>query len=201
MKGRYDYSDHELREIELMTRKAIPLPRVVLKKSTLEADFGGVDATYTVNGKCAIQLRCRFDRPAYAADIDVSFRETEPAMIRAGTYAPLLLVIWLRDGYAVAGKLIDVYRMAGTIDPPLERREVRPNRRGPTGYMLVDVAELHATRSLLRNGDRDGWTASRLGGNEDTLRIVENGTIHQTSNGAPTDEPPPPAPSDLDDFA
>lgn len=196
---RYEYTDHELMEIEHMARMAIPLPRAVLKKATLQDDFGGVDALYTINGKCPLQIRCRFDRPAYAADMDISLRETEPSMIRRGTYAPLFLVVWLRKGYAVAGKLIDVYRMADGVNPPLEHREVHPNRT-PPGYILVDVSELHDTRSLLRLGDRDGWAAARLGGNEDTLRIVErahNGRVHDTSHGAPTDEPPPPDLGDL----
>jgi hypothetical protein len=171
MKG-YEYSEHELKEIDHMARMAIPLPRVVLQKAPLQADFGGVDAVWMINGRCPLQIRCRFDRPAYAPERDISFRETEPAMIRRETYAPLFLVVWLRDEYAVQGKLVDVYRMAERIDPPLEQREVRPNRDGGPGYILVNISELVDTRSLLRNGDRNGWVPFRTGGDVDAQRII-----------------------------
>jgi hypothetical protein len=172
----YEYADWVVREVERAIRDAIPLPRISLKKASLEDDFGGVDFRYTVNQSCDVQVRCRFNRPAYAADTDVTFRHTEPAMIEARTYAPLMMFLWLRDQRAVAGRLVDVYRMAANIAPSLAQRQWIQNRRGTRTYFTtVDMAELHASKALLRIGDDDHWVAARLNGNTDTLRILESG--------------------------
>ena len=167
----YDYSEQVLREVERMARLALP-NGTVLKRATLEEDFGGVDGQLIANYHCPIQFRCRFNRPAYAADSDVTFRETEPAMMAASTYAPLALFLWFRDGYAEAGKLVDVYRMNGEIEPPFLFREVHPNRDGGRGFYVVTIAELHTTRALLMQGGRDRWAPARLGGERDTVAIL-----------------------------
>jgi hypothetical protein len=91
----------------------------------------------------------------------------------AGTYAPLILFVWLTDGFAKAGKLVDVYRLYHNAEPPLEERERNDNHDG-TSWLPVGIDELHNTRSLLRQGDRDDWAAAALGGNQRTKRIIDN---------------------------
>lgn len=169
--SRYDYSPQVQAEIEHMAKLAIP-GRVRLTKASLPQDFGGIDVVYQVNGKCPLQIRVRFNRPYFAADSDVSYRTTEPAMILADTYAPLHLFVWVRDGWAVAGKLVDVYRMADRIHPALADRPVIPNGDG-TGFHVVEIAELVKVGALLRQGDRDEWAAAVIGGNERTQRLVD----------------------------
>jgi hypothetical protein len=166
---RYGYNDHTWAEIHRMARLALPHGST-LKRATLREDFGGVDAHYMVNQCCPMQVRARFNRPIGAADIDVSWRETEPAMIAANTYAPLALFVWFMDDYAEAGKLIDVYRMAAEADPPLDRRPVRRTRNG--NFLTVTIAELHDIGALLMLGGRDRWAPARLGGERDTTRIL-----------------------------
>ena len=56
--------------------------------------IGGVDAVYFINHRCKLQIRVRRDRPHYAADEDIAFRTTEPAMIAAVTYSPLAFFLW-----------------------------------------------------------------------------------------------------------
>jgi hypothetical protein len=168
--SRYGYSPATRAEIERAVRDAIP-GRLRLTQASLQEDYGGVDLHYTLNGSCPLQVRCRFDRPAYAPDVDVTFRSTEPPMIEARTYAPLMLFLWFRNGHYVAGKLIDVYRMAERADPPLDARPKRPNSDG-TRWLAVGVGELHDARALLRQGDRDGWATACLGGAERLNRIV-----------------------------
>lgn len=162
----YAYDDQTQREVGQMLRDALPGGTVL--KAGLQEDFGGVDVHYVANYHCPIQVRCRFNRPAYAADIDVSFRSTEPTMIVEGTYAPLMLFLWFRDGYVQAGKLVDVYRMHDRISPMLAARPMQANGDG-TAFCTVSIAELHEAGALLRNGGRDGWATSRLGG----MRRVE----------------------------
>lgn len=169
---KYDYDTDVRHEIERAVRAAIPLPRVNLTRASLADDFGGIDAVYTVNQSCKLQLRCRFNRPAYAADSDVTFRTTEWRMIAADTYAPLMLFLWLRAGHVVAGRLVDVYRMADRITPTLKERPPTSNGDG-TSFVVVTIAELQAAGALLRMGDDDHWIAGCLGGNVRTLRIIE----------------------------
>jgi hypothetical protein len=168
---KYGYDEPTRREIEHMIRLAIPAP-IRLKQADLPDDFGGVDLHYTVNGTCGIQTRSRFNRPIWAADSDVTLRTTEPRMIAKGTYAPLAIFIWFRDGYAKAGKLVDVYRMAERAEPPLHERESIPNGDG-TRFIVVTIPELVAAGALLRQGDHHEWAAACLGGNERTRRIID----------------------------
>jgi Zn-dependent peptidase ImmA (M78 family) len=167
--SRYEYSAREWAEIERAARLAFP-SGTVLHRASLAEDLGGVDAVYRVNHRCDLQIRVRHNRPAYAADKDVAFRATEPAMIADGTYAPLAFFLWMVNGYIEAGKLIDVYRMAEQIDPPLGSREPKA---GPYGqFYLVTIAELHDCGALLMMGGRGQWAPARLGGARDVLRLL-----------------------------
>ena len=165
--SRYEYSASVQAEIEHMVRRAIPAP-VRLRKATLAEDFGGTDIHYMLNATCALQVRCRFNRPIWAADKDVTLRTTEPPMIAARTYAPLILFLWFREGYAKAGKLVDTYQMAGKLD--LERPST-PNGDG-SSFIVITIGELVESSSLLRQGDDHDWAAACLGGNQRTLRIL-----------------------------
>src|SRR4029077_4338429 len=184
----YSYDEHTWLEIERMARLALPHGSI-LQRATLQDDFGAADAHYTVTHRCKLQLRARFNRPAYAADMDVSWRVTEPAMIAKRTYAPLALFIWLRKGYAEAGKRVDVYRMADRINPPLADRPVEDY--GSHGcFHLVTIAELHEAGALLMLGGRDRWAPARLGGERDTVRILERDeepALEQVGARAPDD--------------
>jgi hypothetical protein len=170
---KYDYDDHTWAEVEHMLRKALP-SNSRLVRSDLADDFAGVDATYIVDGKTPVALRVRYDRPAYASDSDITFRTTEPPKIAAGTYAPLVLFVWTKGGFAVAGKLVDVYRLFHSVTEPLEERTSYPNHGDNTRWFPVPIEELVATKSLLRQGDRDDWAAAVLGGNERTKWLIRN---------------------------
>lgn len=171
--SKYEYTGQIQAEIEHMVRLAIPLPRVLLTRATLGEDLGGIDVHYMINGRCPLQIRTRFNRPAYAADIDVTFRSTEPSMMAAGTYAPLALFIWVRGQYARAGKLIDtatLYDYYPLEDPDKFTRE--SNNDG-TSWLAVTIPELVKARALLRQGDEREWAAARLGGNQRVLDIIK----------------------------
>jgi hypothetical protein len=166
---KYAYDEQTLREVERMLRYALPSGTVI--KATLEEDFGGVDLHFVANHHCPVQVRCRFNRPAMAADIDVSFRSTEPKMMAERTYAPLMMFLWFRKGYAEAGKLVDVYAMYARSQPPLEERPLTSNGDG-TSFCTVTISELFDAQALLRHGGRDGWATSRLGGMQRVERIM-----------------------------
>jgi hypothetical protein len=170
--SRYDYDQRVWAEIEHMLRMALPT-NSRLERAPLEDDFGGVDAVYLIDQRTPVALRVRYDRPAYAADIDVTFRTTEPRKMEQHTYAPLILFIWIKDGFAKAGKLVDVYRLYHSIEPPLEDREPHDNHDG-TFWIAVMIEELVATRSLLGQGGRDKWAPAALAGDERTKRIIKN---------------------------
>ena len=166
----FQYDPDEWREIEHATRLAMP-HGTILQKATLNADFGGIDATMMCNYRCPLQIRTRKNRPRQAPDIDVTFRSTEPRMMAKHTYAPLMLFLWMWDGYVEAGKLVDVYRMYDHVRPPLEQRERIGNGDG-TSFLCVTIGELHDAGALLRQGGRDNWAAAHLGGDMATQRIL-----------------------------
>jgi len=168
---KYAYDDSVRREVERMARLAMP-HGTRLETADLKSDFGGIDATMLCNYHCPLQIRVRLNRPIWAADTDITFRTTEPRMMGAGTYAPLALFIWMREGWAEAGKLIDVYRMYEHIVPPLLLRERVSNGDG-TGFICVRIGELHDAGALLRQGGRDDWAPAHLGGDVATNRILE----------------------------
>ena len=97
------------------------------------------------------------DRPYNAQDKDVTFRSTEPAMIAAGTYAPLELFAWFQKHRLIAGRIVDIYQMARRVRPPLSERHVTGNGDG-TGFIVVRMGELVDANALLRTGDpQSGW--------------------------------------------
>jgi len=158
--SRFQYSAQEWAEIEGMLRKALP-PRTRLRRPTAGEDYGGIDGHWAMAGRCPVAIRIRRNRPGYAPFRDITFRDTEPARIAAGTYAPLELVLWFERGLAIAGKLIDVYPLAERADPPLHARPVRRNRDG-TGFLIVEDYELVRAHALLFQGDRDGFSPADL---------------------------------------
>jgi hypothetical protein len=172
MTAAYQYDPLTKMEVERMARLALP-DNTKIKPATLLQDFGGIDGhLYRVAGHCPLQVRVRKDRPYGSADKDITFRTTEQKMIREHTYAPLALFVWLQKGYAVAGKLIDVYRMADHIDPPLNDRAPIPNFDGVTAFVCVEIYELVKAGALLRQGDRDSWATARADGLKDLERIL-----------------------------
>jgi hypothetical protein len=134
-----------------------------IDKVPREADYGGVDVLYQVNYRCPVALRWRPDRPANAANVDITLRSTEPAKIAAHTYAPILIVLWTRNRLTVATRGIDVYRMADRVSPPLATRECQPNGDG-TSFLTVGIMELLACEAILRWGDRNAWVTVPLDG-------------------------------------
>jgi hypothetical protein len=151
-----------------MARHAIP-GQHVFTIAPLQDDFGGVDVRLRIDSRCDLQLRCRHDRPGHAPDVDITLRTTEPAMIAAHTYAPLLLVVWCWSNVAKFGRLVDVYHMAKNIT--LDDRPVIPNGDG-TGFITVDIAELAVARAELRSGDYREWGPSCSDGNQRLARII-----------------------------
>jgi hypothetical protein len=146
---------------------------ISLRRATLNEDFGGVDVHYVVDHETPLALRCRFNRPAGAADSDITFRETEPRMIQAGTYAPLAVYFWFVDHHIVAGKCIDIYQMAEKLEPAFADREVCPNFDDGPGFYSVPVSELHEARALLKLFDGTVWATAVLGGEQRITRILE----------------------------
>ena len=137
-------------------------------------DWQGQDYLYMVNRTCPLQLRCRDNRPVAAPDIDVTFRHTEPAMMAAGTYAPLALFLWFQSGVCVAGRLIDPYKLPSLAAYPITWN--KPEWPGDTrrrGFVSVPMAELQACRALLRRGDGRNYQNEFLGALEATRRILD----------------------------
>lgn len=159
----HHYSDVILRELSRCIR-GLFTTGISLTLATRDEDVRGVDLHYKVDHALDLQVRCRFDRPAYASDSDVTFRDTEPAMIAAQTYAPVALFAWFSHERIVAAKLIDIYRMAAKITPPLRERIAYPNRDGGHGFHVVEIGELHNARALLKMFDGSNWNTPILGG-------------------------------------
>jgi hypothetical protein len=173
MTDRYAYSDLEWAEVGSMVRRAVPVGYRIQRSDRL-ADFAGVDATLLVNGRCPIAFRIRRSWPATSPDQDVTFRDTEPAKMTAQTYAPLILYCWFRGGYAVCGKLIDVYRLR-QLDPRLSTRDVTRNPDG-TGFHVVTIAELVAIGALLFQGDRESFAPACLQARVRLAKILDTWT-------------------------
>jgi len=162
VKDKYGYETWQQEEITRVIRGLFQ-PGVSLKPATLAEDFGGTDCHYIVNNSCPLQLRARFNRPAFAADSDVTFRVTEPAMMLAGTYAPLALFVWFHAHHIVAGRLIDIYRLFN-LQPWIEDRPLIPNKDGSRPFYQVTIGELHNIGALLRIYDGNVWATATLGG-------------------------------------
>jgi hypothetical protein len=164
----YDYSPDVVEQLNRALRDALPSGTPI--KAQPEADFGGVDYIFTTRARIPIAVRCRFDRPFNAQDRDVTFRSTEPAMIAAGTYAPLELFAWFQHHRLIAGRVVDIYRMAARIRPPLQKRPITGNHDG-TGFITVSMGELVDADALLRTGDlKGGWGTACTGG----MRRIEH---------------------------
>lgn len=159
---KYEYEDFVYAELARVLKGLFP-PRTPLQRASRERDLAGIDAEYLVNDCCPLALRVRFNRPAWAADADITFRTTEPRMIADQTYADLAVFAWFTGHQCVAAKLIDVYRMAERLEPPLTERPPFQNRDG-TRFVFVEIAELHQTHSLLRLYDGHVWATAMLGG-------------------------------------
>jgi hypothetical protein len=169
--SKYGYDHAVLAELDRVIRAAIPQLDFI-RQGTLQEDYGGIDVYYTINADCPLQLRVRYNRPANAADEDITLRETEPPMIQRRSYAPLLLVVWLEQGNATFGKLIDVYRMSAFAMPRLWDR---PIARTPNGnFLAVPIHELVHRRSLLRLGDQFAWAQACHDGNKRTQEIMRD---------------------------
>jgi hypothetical protein len=153
-----------------MLRDALPMGTRI-QRATRAQDCGGIDYEYRANYRVPVQVRTRKDRPPFAPDKDITFRTTEPHMIAQATYAPLMLFVWMEKGYAIAGKLVDVYHMAMRISPPLAERPIINNGDG-TGFVTVSIGELHDAQALLRQGDRRSWATAVLGGQKRLERIL-----------------------------
>ena len=145
-----------------------------LAPATEREDFGGIDMRYMVGEtNCPLQVRCRRDRPAGSEDCDITLRHTEPSMITAHTYAPFMAFFWFVNHHIIAGRLIDVYRMADHLDPPLDDRDCIANFDGRTGFVCVTIPELCQVQALLRIYDGTHWATSVHRGDERIHEIMK----------------------------
>ena len=175
-KPNYQYDDW-VNEAIVRCVRGLLLPGTPLKRATLQEDLGGIDQHYVVNQNVPLQVRARFNRPAFAADSDVTFRTTEPAMISARRYAPLALFVWFVDHTIVAGKLIDVYWMEQRLAPPLAQHPICGNGDG-TAFHIVTVPELQAIHAVLKIFDGCHWATETLQGQMRLQRILESPFAH-----------------------
>jgi len=160
----YEYDPWVIEELNRVLRGMFSTPGISLKRTSLREDLAGADLRYVVNNNCPLAIRLRFDRPAGAADTDITFRTTEPSMIIRGTYAPLGITCWFVKHHIVAAKLVDIYRMADRIRPSLEDRECTVNFDETTAFVCVGIDELHKAGALLRIYDGNVWATAVLGG-------------------------------------
>jgi hypothetical protein len=171
MKTAYHYDDPIEDEIRRCLR-GLFVVGTPLTRATKPEDVRGVDAHYVVDHRMDLQVRARFNRPAYAADSDITFRTTEPPMILAHTYAPVAVFVWFMDRYIVAARLIDVYAMAERIDPALGARHAFANGDG-TAFHTVEMSELFKANAVLRIFDGNVWATSTLGGEARLNRLLQ----------------------------
>ena len=168
----YMYETWQAEEIQRVVRAMLAV-HIPLKRAALHEDYGGVDVHYVINHQVGLQVRSRRNRPAYAADIDITFRTTEAPMMAKGTYAPLAVFFWFQDHHIVAGRLVDVYRMHDRLTPSLIGRPVCENGDG-TGFQVVTMAELQGASALLKIYDGNVWAVATLGGDARLYRIVNH---------------------------
>jgi hypothetical protein len=155
--------------------KSLLAPGARIKRATLQDDFGGIDGTFIANSKLPIQFRCRFNRPAYAADSDITFRHTEPDMIHARTYAPISVYCWFVDNDLKAARCVDIYRMARQLNPTFKERVWYTNGDG-TRFCTVEIGELFKYGALLKLFDGHNWATGNLSGQVRLDRIYQNFT-------------------------
>jgi hypothetical protein len=167
----YQYAPWVTDELKVMCRGLFP--GLEFQMASRADDLRGVDVYVIVNHHAAMQIRCRFDRPKFASDIDVTFRDTEPAMMTAHTYAPLALFAWFRGHRIHAAKLIDVYRMADAVSPSIaDRSRWEPNVHGGPGFCKVRIGELHDVGAVLRASDGAAWITECFDGDDRVRAIV-----------------------------
>ena len=168
----YQYDARITDAIQRCTRELFP-PGTPLRRASLPEDYRGTDFHYTVDHRVPLQVRARFNRPAYAADSDITFRTTEPRMMAAHQYAPLALFCWFKDDHIVAAKLIDIYRMVDALAPGVAARPPTRNADG-TGFHVVEMIELIAIGAVLRFFDGHHWATQMLGGEMRMYRIIKH---------------------------
>ena len=169
----YTYSDTIWKELTRVIRHGLIPSGMHLRRASLTEDFGGVDATAIINQHLRLQIRCRFNRPVFSPEIDVTFRApSEWQMMAARTYAPAALFAWFKEEEMVAGHVVDIYRMAAEVRPALREREPTPNRDG-SAFITVEIPELHKARSLLRHWDGQVWSTPLLGGARRWLDLLQ----------------------------
>jgi hypothetical protein len=149
----YDYLMHVDAQVDRMVR-AFFAKGTRIERTGRPVDLAGADYIFCVNQHCPIAVRCRFDRPHMASQTDITWRTTEPAKIKAGTYAPIAFFFWFQQYTLVAGRGIDVYRMQSHIDWTLY---TAINNGDGTAFLPVTIPELRAWRALLRSCDREHW--------------------------------------------
>jgi len=150
---------------------------ISLRRSTRDEDLGGVDAHYVVNQQTKLQIRVRFNQLHGAWHNDVTIRTTEPSMIDAGTYAPLMFVFWCydKDQRVHAAWLLDIYQMAQHIS--FTERPIVENRDGQTAFYPVKISELTDAKALLKFYDGTHWARFHPDSRRQLARIL-NGRVH-----------------------
>lgn len=166
--SRYTYTPEVRRQIEAMLKQALSIVAVRIKLADLTEDYGGVDVHYLLND-VPCQVRARFDRPPNAHTVDITFRNTEPAMIVDGTYAPLMLYAWFWRGDAKHGHLIDPYAVQN-------HRRINSydlNDCGERGrFYAVPMGDVLEGKAWLRTGGPEGWTTMCTGGLQRVQRML-----------------------------
>jgi hypothetical protein len=187
MSDLFTYDDLVMQDLEWCVKMLLG-PTTHLRRATQEQDFGGTDGLLVANHCVPIQLRARFDRPPASEDCDITFRNTEPAMIAAGTYAPLSVYAWFRAKRLMAARCVDVYRLAACIDPPFSGRAWQPNRDRVHTFCTVSFAELWDARALLKIFDGHWWATGNGDGQQRLMQIIE---LYSKTNGSvlPAEKP------------
>lgn len=169
--SKYQYAPEVRRQIEAMLKQALSFVGATIRLADLTEDFGGIDIHYRIND-VDCQVRARFDRPHNAQNKDITFRATEPAMITAGTYAPLMLFVWFWNGDAKAAHLIDPY----AIHNRLKIDSYELHDCGPRGrFYAVPMTDVYEVDAWLRTGGPDGWHTISTGGLARAQRLLING--------------------------
>jgi hypothetical protein len=191
MDSPYGYQPAVIEAVDRCLRES-PLANPRIRKAPLARDLGGIDLEYVVNQTIPLQVRCRFNRPIDAPTVDIAFRQAEPRMIDAGTYAPLLLYVWLvgqRSYWTIRyGRLVDIYRMNAAIDPRLKDRpfHLRTNMR------VVRIAELQDAGAELYVCGESGrpWVPAGPAGDDDLRLILDKCQTRPLPLADETDDDP-----------
>lgn len=163
-------------EAQIREQVALAMPTFKLTPTDQQTDFHGVDYFYELNNCTPLAVRCRFNRPLYAPEADITFRHAELPRIALGSYAALDLVLWFRRGQVVAGKAFDIPTLNKYARPPLVEREITwnpPRKPGDvTGFITVTIDETRKCRALLMEGDGRHYHKSWDGAYARIQRII-----------------------------